>query len=109
MQLFKLKLLISHRFNWCSEAISLVELIYADLDDTGNVFEWHVRDVLAVSFFQRSVIQYEEKVVESMENVEREANEVEVDCTDISTEDKRESYDNYLVNFPFICILSKTS
>lgn len=44
----------------------MVEEFYANLEGNKDNFEWHVRDVLAVSLFQRGVIQYEEKVADSI-------------------------------------------
>ena len=57
------------RLHWCTEAVELVEEFHENWDDGGEdedeYLKWNVKDVMAVGYFQLSVIKYEEEVLKS--------------------------------------------
>ena len=72
------------RYHWCTEAINVLEEMHNEMSGSGDDLEWHIRDVLALAYYQLSVMQYEEKVVQSRQDVTMESNVK--DCVDISNE-----------------------
>ena len=67
-------LCIHFRQHWCKEAVTILEEMHSELCDSGDEIEWHVRDVLAVAYFQLCVVQYEEKVLQSTLDVNESIN-----------------------------------
>lgn len=76
--------LSSCRHHWCQEAVSILEEMHNQLCDSGDDLEWHVRDVLAVSYFQTSVMQYEEKVMESSADENQHISDIIGSCSEES-------------------------
>lgn len=72
------------RHHWCQEAVSILEEMHNQLCDSGDDLEWHVRDVLAVSYFQTSVMQYEEKVMESSADENQHISDIIGSCSEES-------------------------
>ncbi|XP_065666100.1 uncharacterized protein LOC101239166 isoform X3 [Hydra vulgaris] len=71
------------RYHWCKEALGILEVMDNEVNCSDNVIDWHVKEILAYAYFQSSIIQYEQKILEcntsNIETVFQEEKELDED------------------------------